>query len=954
MDDRDTTRADQMFCFGPFRLSVAGRLLEKTDEPVRLGSRALDVLITLVERAGEVVSRDELVSRVWPATTVAEANLRVHVASLRKALGEGRSGPRYIVNIPGRGYSFVAPVERPGRRGAPTGAAVRTVRTPTLPARTPRMIGRDETVTAVCARVASRRFVSIVGPGGIGKTTVAVAAAHAMAADFDAAIAFVDLSVVEDGALVVPAVASAVGCLGHTQDSLPRLAAFLADKRILLVLDSCEHVIEAVAVLAERLFRDAPRAAIIVTTRETLRVEGESVHRLRPLDGPPRDIMPTADAALATPAVRLFMDRAADAGYPHDLSDKEAPLVVDICRQLDGIPLAIELAASRASAYGIAGLARLIGDRLMLLWQGRRSVSRHQTLRATLDWSYDVLSDREKAILCALSVFVGPFTLEAAHAVMAEPDVANQIAGQIASLVDKSLVSVVQTEGLGLFRLLDTTRAYAAVKLAERGEEDAVARRHARHYAQDLAGLRTGILQERELSAYARQIGDIRAALEWSFSSAGDASVGVELGAGAVPLFVGLSMLSECQRWCRQTIQALGEDQRGTRLELALQLPLAICSTYVHGNGDEARQALERGLELAEALGDTEYQLHCLAGLNLFRTRLAEFGDAVAVAERYAAVAERVAGAPQVVTAEWMLGASLHLVGDQAAAQHNYETGFACAAANGISQVHYFGYDHQVRALIGYARTLWLRGFPDLAAHWAHEGIDVAERQEHPVTLCICLLYAVPVFLWRGDQQIAEDLIGRLIACAERYSLAPYHAGGVGRRGELMLARGETAAGVAALRTALSDLRAERQYILSSAFSRALAEGLARSGQPAEAATIIDALVADATRSAGMYELPDMLRIQAEVQLAAAPDDWPAAEASLLASLDQARRQSALGWELRSALALCRLWADHGRAGDARRLLAGIHARFTEGFETLDLSEAQRWMRELSAAATHR
>ena len=339
--------------------------------------------------------------------------------------------------------------------------------------------------------------------------------------------------------------------------------------------------------------------------------------------------------------------------------------------------------------------------------------------------------------------------------------------------------------------------------------------------------------------------------------------------------------------------------------------------------------------------------MHLLGGLNLFRTRLADFGDALAAAERYAAIARQHGGPSEIVAAEWMLGASHHLVGNQDSAQHSYEIGFERAAAAGVSQVHSYGYDHQVRALIGYARTLWLRGLPDQAAQLAHQGIEVAGRQEHPVTLCICLLYATPVFLWRRDQQIAEDLIERLIAWAAKYSLAPYHAGGLGLRGELMLARGETQLGVDALHTALSTLQTERQYILSSAFSRALAEGLARTGHLAEATIMIDALVADASRGSGTFELPDLLRARAAVLLETSPANWPPAEASLKNSLDCARQQSALGWELRSAIALSRLWVDHGREDAARSLLTGVYERFTEGFATADLIEAKRQLRAL-------
>jgi predicted ATPase/DNA-binding winged helix-turn-helix (wHTH) protein len=478
------------FRFGAFHLIASERLLMRGNDPVALGGRALDVLIALIERAGEVVGHRELFKRVWPDVIVEESSLRVHIAGLRRALGDGRDGARYIANAPGRGYCFVAAVQRPEQSGLSANASDGQVKIATLPARLQRMVGRDETVEALRSEVKSRRFVSIVGPGGVGKTTVAIAAAYRMATDFQDAICFVDLGAIRDGALVVPAVASAVGCLGQTQNSLPRLVAFLADKRIFLVLDGCEHVVQSVAMLTELLVREAPLLHILATTREALRVEGENIRLLRPLDSPPSEFGLTAAKALAFPAVQLFMGRAAAGGYRDDLTDEAAPVVADICRRLDGMPLAIELTASRTSIYGINGLAQLIGDRLMLLWQGRRSVPRHQTLQAMLDWSYDLLSEREKDILCTLSVFVGTFTLETAQAIEFERGRDGlQVWDVIASLVDKSLITVSQTDDVSSYRLLDTTRAYAAVKLLQRGEENAIASRHALHDAEQLLGI---------------------------------------------------------------------------------------------------------------------------------------------------------------------------------------------------------------------------------------------------------------------------------------------------------------------------------------------------------------------------------------------------------------------------------------------------------------------------------
>ncbi len=305
MGDSDNLRTNDVASFGPFRLFAAERLLEKSDEPLQLGGRALDILITLVERAGEVVTRKELISRVWPDVIVEEANLRVHVAGLRKALGDGHDGARYVANVPGRGYCFVAPVTRSASQRALLQAQpLVTDRLRKLPVRLTRMIGRDDTVRALSAELMTRRFVSIVGPGGMGKTTVAVWIAHALIDDFAGAVFFVDLGALTDPGLVPTAVASALGFMMQAQDPFLSLLTFLGERRVLLVLDNCEHVIDAAAALAERVVRDAPRANILATSREALRVEGEHVHLLYPLDRPLDEVGLTASEALKFSAVQ--------------------------------------------------------------------------------------------------------------------------------------------------------------------------------------------------------------------------------------------------------------------------------------------------------------------------------------------------------------------------------------------------------------------------------------------------------------------------------------------------------------------------------------------------------------------------------------------------------------------------------------------------------------------------
>src|SRR5580693_1181746 len=390
--------------FGLFRLFATERQLKKGDEPVQLGGRALDTLIALVEHAGEVVSQKELLSRVWPGVTVEEANLRGHIASLRRALGDGREGARYIVTVRGRGYSFVAPVTAAAPRSSPPREATVSDPLQRLPPRLTRMIGRDDTIRALSAQLMTYRFVSIVGAGGVGKTTVAISVAHALLDGFNGAVFFVDLAALTDPKLLPTTVASALGFMAQTHDPLRSLPAFIGEKKILLVLDNCEHVIDSAATLAERVVGETPQTHVLTTSREALRVEGEHIHLLYALECPPEEGGMTAAAALKYPAVQLFMERAAASGHDAVLSDIDAPIVATICRRLDGIALAIELAASHAGFFRIRGIAELLDNRFSLVWHGRRTaLPRHQTLNAMLDWSFNLLSEDEKVVLGRLS-----------------------------------------------------------------------------------------------------------------------------------------------------------------------------------------------------------------------------------------------------------------------------------------------------------------------------------------------------------------------------------------------------------------------------------------------------------------------------------------------------------------------------------------------------------------------
>ncbi|CAN7517904.1 winged helix-turn-helix domain-containing protein [Pseudoduganella sp. LjRoot289] len=470
-------------------------MLYEKDRPLRLGSRAIDILHALLERAGETVTKEQLIARAWPNTVVEEGNLRVHVAALRKMLGE-----RHIENVAGRGYCFITPVVRSetapgdpatGTAAADAGAGLMTARTvylpqsDGLPPSATRIFGRGQAVAVLERQLSERRFITIVGTGGMGKTTAALAAAERMQSHWRQGTVFVDLASLTRADQVPQALAAALVMERPASMDASAIVAALCSHHLLLILDSCEHLLEAVSVLAEQILHGAPGVRLLATSREPLRAEGEWVHRLPALELPPEpapDAAPlTMAQAMAYASVQLFVERvqAGAAGLP--LGEGDVPQIADICRRLDGIPLAIELAAARVELLGVRGLVARLDDCCYLLKGGRRTAKiRHRTLEATLDWSYALLAESERSMLHRLSVFRRRFSLEEALAIGADGRRGLEEAmDALSSLVNKSMLATVADTGAARYRMLETTRSYAAAKLAESGEHDAIMARYA-------------------------------------------------------------------------------------------------------------------------------------------------------------------------------------------------------------------------------------------------------------------------------------------------------------------------------------------------------------------------------------------------------------------------------------------------------------------------------------------
>ncbi len=534
--------------FGPFSLSLTRRALFEGERRVSLGARAFDVLLALTDRPGELISKKELLASVWPDVHVDDAALRVHISGLRKALGPRPGGGQYIVNVAGRGYRLIALlVEKTdvltatfspargfiaGVHGAPT-----------------RIIGRGFAVQTLADNLPLRRFVTVTGPGGIGKTTVALAVAARLADGYRDGVRFVDLTSLSDPALVLHEVASVLQLMGLSFRSESDLVAAVRDRQMLLVLDNCEHLAEVVARLAEHILAAAPAVHILTTSREPLRAAGEWVHRLPPLGLPPQVTPLNSDEVLNSPSVALFVERSRAANDSLSFAPDDLPSVAGICHRVDGIPLAIELAAARVDLFGIQVLAERLNASFDLLTGGRRTaLPRQRTLRATLNWSYGLLSPAEQTLLRGLAVFRDGFTLDAVRAIVQDQDSKLSLLETMAALVDKSMVSVVRDEHSARYRLLETTRAYAAERITENGDLDEVMRRYADYFHLLVRRSEADWPEKSDqtwLAIYGHTVADVRAAIDWLLARDDRITQGISLTSRSSPLWFALGLIEE-------------------------------------------------------------------------------------------------------------------------------------------------------------------------------------------------------------------------------------------------------------------------------------------------------------------------------------------------------------------------------------------------------------------------
>ena len=941
-----------LFEYGVWQVDTARRELRSRGMRVPLGGRAFDIIEVLARSAGRLVSKQELMAAVWPDVDVEENTLQAQISTLRKALGADRE---ILKTSSGRGYRLAGEWTRRTDNDA-SGLAARRPEAQhsksslsNLPVERLELVGRVADLEQLQALVSAHRVVTLTGLGGIGKTSLALEAARALLPAFDGGAWVVDIAVLSVPDLVPSTVARVLGLrLMGGEISQESLARSIGPNKLLLVLDSCEHLIDAVAGLVETLVRRCPNASVIATSREALRIAGEHVYRVAPLDVPPDQ--PTAsDAVLGHSAVRLFLAKLQAANREFSPTPQSLRAIGAICRRLDGIPLAIEFAAARAALFGPELVLSRLDERFALLTGGHRTAAlRHQTLRATLDWSYDLLSESEKRLLRRLSVFVGGFTIDAANTVMADTGATpSALADGLANLAAKSLVSL-EGAAPGRWRLLETIRAYALEKLGESGETAAVARLHALYFRDLLAphvAISLSLFTTEELARYRLEVDNVRAALDWAFSAGGDSRIGIALTAAYAPIWIHLALSLECRERTERALAHLTSDSEvSAPMLMQLNLEHGMALKFTMGSVERINAYLAKALEIAEQLDDVNGQSRVLWSVWAQHFLAGRCQDMQSSAARFYRVAARADDRAALLAADRQIGASLLMSGDLASAQARFLRVVDSYVTPKRHEHTFWGrLDQAVLAQAMLAIALCLRGLGDQAVVAARRSLEEARAQDSPNAQCEVLRLGVcPVAFMRSDLAGAEQGIAMYVETAARLNLVNYMAVGEALQGQLFILSREYMRGVSMLRTAVAALEPAEWTGAFPEYLAALALGLAGVRQPAEALATLERAFTWADRTGTRWYLAELHRIKGELLLQqGGPAAITAAERSFQQALEISRAQDALLWELRAALSLARCWEKVQRRDEARRVLEPVYTRLSEGHATEDARAAR-------------
>jgi predicted ATPase/DNA-binding winged helix-turn-helix (wHTH) protein len=776
-----------MIHIGDLQVDFVRREIRHNECLLHVGTRAFDILELLANANGALVSKDEIMRVVWPKTVVEENNLQVHVSALRKALG---TDSQLIRTVAGRGYRLlqitsprnessvaatVSEIEPNGTSSPPF--PERGTSRPPVACFLAELVGREQPLRELLTEIRRNSTVTLVGTGGIGKTRLALEAARHASDDFPDGVAVISLASVTDERFALEAVASALSVkLTGSLPTIDIVIKALQGKRLLIVLDNCEHIVDAAAHIAVEL--NNASQVVLATSREPLRIPEETVYPVPSLEVPAEHA--SGKEVQTAAAVRLFLARVRAAEPTFHADENSMLLIGAVCRSLDGIPLAIELAAARAATLGVEALNYHLGDSLQSLTGGyRTAMPRHQTMRATLDWSYRLLTELERSMLHRLGVFVGGFTLNAVR-FLAEKEgwCKEDMAEAFSGLVLKSMVTARADGSDRRYRLLETTRHYALQKLDDNGERRQAATAHAEYLLRLLNDSQTHWSERSDnswIAVFSSELDNVRAALEWSLSSSGAASVGVSLASAAVPFLFELSLVSECCSRARQALEVLRNaanckvsPDAVLRLETAMAAALILTS----GPVDETRKAWAKVHSDAVLRGSAEHEARALWGLWTTHHQGGEPRDALITAQRFLSLAGRTGNNTLCLLGMRIEGVALHYFGEQDEARERLET-----MSNTYDQsVHRwktigFRIDHGIVARATLARVLWVQGYERQAMELAQATFLAAVEYDNEMITCYVLVEAViPIAIMTDNLQSARVGIAALSEQAYRMS----------------------------------------------------------------------------------------------------------------------------------------------------------------------------------------
>lgn len=917
--------APAKFVFCSFEVLPDRRELLAFGKPVRIGAKAFELLLGLLEAPGLIATRENLMLRLWPKTHVSPNNLEVQVNFLRRALGDDRD---VVTTLPGRGYRLAADVRRISLDRAATA----------LPRPLSALIGRRQVIAELAAAIRQQTLITICGAGGMGKTRVALAVAQETMTFFDGAVCLVDLAQASPNLSVANAVAEALRLPSQMSYTVADLTAAVRSKPLLLVMDNCEHLVGEVALLVDELQRNAPILHVLATSQEPLNLPEEQVYRLQPL-GVPTEGQTQWDVE-EEEAVQLFISRfkSVASGEPIDQCDMDD--VAQICRRLDGMPLAIELAATSAALYGIQKVAEGLEDRFKILNFGRRTApDRHRTLRAVLEWSVGLLTPAERAAFQRLSVFRGRFSLEAGRSLICLDELEElEVETCLAGLAAKSFLIIEPEGGRARYRLLETTRLYGWAELERSGKADPTQHRHAQHYLDQLRDAASNWKAASEYNWPARFSGEldqIRSALKWALAES-DLTLAVDLTIAAAPLWRALSLAGEGERHARHALAAGGEQLTPfQRLHLLSALAQSIVPTW--DRVQEKQQLAQMALDLATAAGDVEQQALSYAGLA--RSYAWDRRGAQRWIRAFRDYAERRRLPQDMAWGSALHGRELIRAGSLKEAEPLLAPLAHKARSKSDDAFRFrYGIDGRMTTTSTYALLLLLTGRPNQALQIARRNLLEATECDQSVSLLeVLAVSGCIVEMLAGDRQRAHNNARHFRRLVETRRL---NFGVVDAKCLVAGTSPLEETGVLELaETALHESGDAWINLLLPIYKGWLGLRLAAHGRYKEAESVLTEAIKTATDSRENWSLSELWLIKGKIL---APSSVQQAEVCYLNGLTFARDQGAACWELRLSIALTRLLHRQGRIDEGCDLIAASLKHFEANQTSRDLRSARR------------